>query len=80
MGGKAQGREGATVERRIRLSPLMARKLTVAAAIRGQTESEFVEWAMLPHLAFELPELPDVQLAALPLRRGRAGERPGTAA
>jgi len=64
---------GETVERRHRLSPLTARKLAVAAAIRGQTESELVEWALLPHLSFELPELPDVEARPLRARQGRSG-------
>jgi hypothetical protein len=58
---------------RLRLNPLTARKLEVAAAIRGQTPSELVEWALVPHLAFALPELPDVDARPLPLPRGRAG-------
>ncbi len=60
---------------RLRLGPLTARKLAIAAEIRGQTVSDLVEWALLPHLAFDLPELPDVD--ARPLGRGgEAGANP----
>ena len=75
MARTTQRQIGVTAERRIRLSPLTARKLAVAAAIRGQTESELVEWALLPHLSFELPELPEVAVGPLPIprRQGRGG-------
>jgi len=77
MGGKT-GVAGCrqTVERRIRLREDVARRLAVAAAIRGMTESELVGWALLPHLAFELPELPgDV----VPSRAGEKKPRWGAA-
>lgn len=63
------------VERRVRLDTLTAIKLGVAAQIRGMTESELVAWALLPHLSFELPELPDVAMSPLPTA-GQGGHRP----
>ena len=65
----------AKVPIRLRLGPLTARKLAIAAEIRGQTVSDLVEWALLPHLAFDLPELPDVD--ARPLAPPSAGEGSG---
>lgn len=80
----ARPTDATKVLRRIHLDPLLARKLDVAAATRGQTTSDFVEWALLPHLAFDLPELPDVEVRAIvvatPIAEadGRAGgARPG---
>lgn len=78
--GKTRDHAEQTVERRLRLSPLTARKLAVAAAIRGLTESELVEWALLPHLAFEVPELPDVRVEAIGFNAGGRQGRGGAAA
>jgi hypothetical protein len=64
-------------EVRITLDGHDALRLGVAAQIRGVTPSEFIQWALLPHLSFELPTLPDVELRALksnenaPAGRGR---------
>ena len=49
---------GKTVEFRIHLSHDMARRLSVAAAIRGASPSALVELALEPHLEFEMPVLP----------------------
>ena len=59
-------RNGETVEMRIRLSGDTAKRLNVAAALREMTPSQIVEWALLPHLEFPLPELLDVEVRALP--------------
>lgn len=61
-GDREDGRGRQTVERRIRLSAETDVRLGVAAEIRRMTPSELIEWALVPHLAFRLPELPDVTM------------------
>lgn len=67
-----------TVLRRIHLHPLIARKLDVAAALRGISISDFIAGAIDPYLAFDLPELPDVEIRStlpeLPPGMPRAGQ------
>ncbi len=66
----AKRHTGDTVERRIRLHADTATRLAVAAAVRGSTESELIEQALLPYLCFTLPDLPGVRVMPLPGRGG----------
>lgn len=67
---------------RIHVSGETATRLNVAAAIRGMTISQIIEWALLPHLEFPLPELLDVEVRALPPgsrpKQGRGVSTPPT--
>lgn len=62
MGSGGEGGKKGESEVRVRLRPETVRRLRVLAAVRGQTPSEVVAWALLPHLAFETPKVPDVRV------------------
>lgn len=53
------------VQRRFQLSSETAIRLSVLAAIERKTESEVIEWALIPHIAFDLPKTPDVAINSL---------------
>ena len=64
IGVPAFRQTGPLAEKRLRFTVEAGKKLEVAAQIRGMTPSEFVEWALQPHLDLNLPELPRVLLKA----------------
>lgn len=70
MGTGGEGGKKGEAELRIRLGSDAARRLHVLAAVRGQTPSEVVAWALLPHLAFEIPKVPDVRVEPMGAAEG----------
>jgi hypothetical protein len=75
--GGSEKRE--VVEVRVRIGAELARRLDVAAAIRRASPSELVEWALIPHLDFVVPDLPEICVSPSPFPRvaGREGARKG---